>query len=275
MPGEDDSNHITIVDHYAGADEAGRLYHGTGQLEFVRTLEIIGRYAPPPPAVVLDVGGGTGIYALPLAQKGYEVHLIDPVPKHCAQARQASDSATNPLAGVNLGDARALECPDGSVDCVLLLGPLYHLIDQADRLQALREAARVLRPGGVVFTAAISRFASAMDGIFSGYLMDPEFRRIVAQDLWSGQHRNPTGHPGYFTMAYFHHPTELAEEMTAVGLAHECTLAVEGIACLLSDFDTRWADEVYRKHLLDVLRHLEAEPSMLGASSHLLAVGKK
>lgn len=275
MPGDAVTSHRTVVAHYTGADEAGRLRHGTGKLEYARTLEIIDRYAPPPPAVVLDVGGGAGIYALPLAQKGYEVHLIDPVPKHCDQARKASESTSQPLASINLGDARTLDWSDGSVDCVLLLGPLYHLTEKADRVRALSEAARVLRSGGVVFTAAISRFASAIDGIFSGYMKDPDFRSIVARDLASGQHRNPTGHPGYFTTAYFHHPLELQAEMAEAGFHHKYTLAVEGVACLLDDFDARWADEGYRKHLLDILRQLEAEPSMLGASSHLLAVGRK
>ena len=140
MPGDAVTSHRTVVDHYTGADEAGRLQHGTGKLEYARTMEIIDRYAPPPPAVVLDVGGGAGIYALPLAQKGYEVHLIDPVPKHCDQARKASESTSQPLASISLGDARTLDWSDGSVDCVLLLGPLYHLTEKADRVRGAQRS---------------------------------------------------------------------------------------------------------------------------------------
>jgi ubiquinone/menaquinone biosynthesis C-methylase UbiE len=275
MSKQSDTSLNTIIDHYAGAEEQDRLRHGTGQLEFARTCEIIQRYAPPPPALVLDVGGGAGIYALWLAELGYEVHLVDPVPKHCTQAQQASAQARYHLASVRQGDARALKWPDSSVDIILLLGPLYHLIEKEDRLQVLREAARVLRPGGRVFAAAISRFASAIDGLFRGFITDPVFRSIVDGDLHTGKHINPTGHPRYFTTAYFHHPSELQDEMAQAGLLHEHTLAVEGVGCLLDDFETRWADEDYRQHLLDILRILEAEPSMLGASSHLLAVGRK
>jgi len=64
-----------------------------------------------------------------------------------------------------VGDARALDLPDASADAVLLLGPLYHLVDRADRAAAIREAARILRPGGPLFAAAISRWATRIDGI--------------------------------------------------------------------------------------------------------------
>ena len=76
--------------HYAEGIEAGRLQHGSGQIEFARTREIVSRYLPPPPAVIFDIGGGPGVYALWLARLGYAVHLIDPVPLHVEQARQAS-----------------------------------------------------------------------------------------------------------------------------------------------------------------------------------------
>jgi ubiquinone/menaquinone biosynthesis C-methylase UbiE len=272
-PAED--NHTTVVSHYESADEQDRLRFGIGQLEFARTCDIIQRFGPSPPAVVLDIGGGAGIYALWLASLEYEVHLIDPVPKHCQQAEVASAQSSHPLFCIKLGDARNLQVPDASADIVLLLGPLYHLIDKKDRIQSLREAARVLRHGGLVFAAAISRFASAIDGLFSGYITDPDFREIVYQDLRTGQHRNPVGHPDYFTTAYFHHPMELQDEMMQAGLVHECTLAVEGVGCMLSDFSSRWEMADYRQKLLGVLRKLEEEPTLLGASSHILAIGRR
>jgi len=106
------------------------------------------------------VGGGPGVYACWLSAQGYEVHLVDASPLHVEQARAASERLpNNPLASVRLGDARQLDVADAAVDAVLLLGPLYHLTERADRLTALRESARVLRPGGHVFVAAVSRFA--------------------------------------------------------------------------------------------------------------------
>src|SRR5204862_1547957 len=137
--------------------EQHRFSSPGGQLEFTRTRELLQRYLPPPPAVILDVGGGPGTYALWLAGLGYEVHLIDILPLHVEQALRASEASSRArLAGAVVGDARHLDVPDGSADAVLLLGPLYHLIERSDRLAALREAHRVLRAGGVIFAAAIS-----------------------------------------------------------------------------------------------------------------------
>jgi SAM-dependent methyltransferase len=161
------------------------------------------------------------------------------------------------------------------MDAVLLLGPLYHLPDRADRLQALAEAGRVCRPGGVIIAAAISRFASTLDGLRGGYLEDPAFAAIAARDLRDGRHRNPTGNPAYFTTAYFHHPEDLASECVAAGLQHEATLAVEGPGWLLPDLQSRLSDVQRRSVLLAALSALEAEPTLLGMSAHLLLVARR
>jgi SAM-dependent methyltransferase len=269
----DDHEHLDpeIAGHYAAVSEERRL--GTWNLERVRTWELLGRYLPSPPTVVLDVGGAAGVYALPLAAQGYEVHLVDPVALHVRQALRASaGQPTAPLAGATVGDARRLEWPDRSVDTVLLLGPLYHLTDRGDRLRALAEARRVLRPGGIVVAAAISRFASTLDGLLRGYLDEPGFEAIVEGDLRDGQHRNPTGRPEWFTTAYFHLPEELGREVTEAGLRLEAVLAVEGPAWMLPDIQQRLADPGRRERVLAAIRRVETEPSLLGASAHLLVV---
>src|SRR5207248_1072154 len=111
-----------------------------------------------------------------------------------------------------VGDARRLDAQESAYDAVLLMGPLYHLVERSDRLQALREAMRVVRPGGRVIDVAISRFASLLDGLRNGWLADPVFRGIVEEDLRTGQHRNPQPElrPEWFTTAYFHRPDDLA-----------------------------------------------------------------
>jgi SAM-dependent methyltransferase len=210
-----------------------------------------------------------------VARKGYEVHLTDAVPLHVEQARVASARQPDcPLASAAVGDARRLDRPDGA-DAVLLLGPLYHLTGRADRLAAWGEARRVLRPGGVVVAAAISRFASTLDGLRLGLFGDPAFARIAEQDLLDGQHRNPTADPRYFTSAFFHHPAELKSEAEEAGLRHEATLGVEGPGWLLQDFDRWWGDSGRRARLLAVARAVESEPSLLGVSAHILAVARK
>ena len=154
-----------VIKHYNNYDEQARLSSVLGQIEYERTQNIISRYIKSPPAKVLDVGGATGRYSCWLAYEGYEVHLVDPVLRHIEQARQASAAQPEtPIASCILGDARQLEFDDEIAEAVLLLGPLYHLLEVQDRDRSLMEAYRVLKPGGHVFAGAISRFASTIDG---------------------------------------------------------------------------------------------------------------
>jgi ubiquinone/menaquinone biosynthesis C-methylase UbiE len=264
-----------IEAHYLETKESERLTSPLGELELLRTQAILARHLPPPPAVILDVGGASGVYAFPLATQGYEVHLIDPVELHLEQARSYADASGIRLTSITRGDARHLEVSSASADSVLLLGPLYHLVDTADRLQALCEANRILKHQGVVFAAAISRFASLMAGLSFGTFQDPDFRRIVAADLASGQHRNPTNQPSYFTTAYFHRPEELAAEIRAAGFDDAHILSVEGPAWSAAEFRKSWDDPVQRQNLMEFLSLIEREPSVQGASAHLLAVAHR
>jgi SAM-dependent methyltransferase len=261
-----------IAAHYASGYEAVRLHQGAGQLDRERSRELLDRFLPPAPATVLDIGGGPGGHACWLAAQGYQVHLIDITPLHVELARQASARQPEaPLASAEVGDARSLTWPEGTADAVVMFGPLYHLTDRADRLQALGEARRVLRPGGALLAAAISRFASALDGLCRGFLKDPQFADIVRRDLADGQHRNPTGKPEYFMDTFFHHPAELRAEVVEAGFATAAVYAVEGPCWLLRDFDAWWENGEYRDRLLQIARALETEPGLLGVSAHLVA----
>ena len=202
--------------------------------------EIVRRHLPP--AVrVLDVGGATGVHSEWLLDDGHTVHLVDLLPGHVARADARLGGHERFTASV--GDARALPVPDASVDAVLLLGPLYHLTDRADRLATWREALRVVVPGGVVIAMAINRFASLFDGLAQSYLFDPAFRAIVAQDLATGVHENPTGDPRWFTTAYFHRPEELAAEATEAGLVVRETVGVEGLAHWIKSLASAFDDD--------------------------------
>jgi ubiquinone/menaquinone biosynthesis C-methylase UbiE len=264
-----------VQEYYAEGREHDRLTRGHGLLEAMRTNELLHRWLPGAPAVVLDVGGAAGRYAIALAAAGYRVHLLDPVPVHVRQAVDASRASARPLASIEQADARQLPFPDASVDAVLLLGPLYHLTQRDERLRALAEARRVVRPGGMIIAAAISRWSSAVDGLVAGFLREPEFAAVLAETLVAGVHRNPTRHAGWFTTAYFHRPAELRDEFSAAGLDTDGPLAVEGVAGLAPDLDALLADPMTRSRILDVVRATEREPALLGASGHLLIAGHK
>lgn len=243
-------------------------------LEFARTQELLQRYLPPPPAEILDVGGGPGVYAAWLARAGYHVHLVDPVPLHITQARETAAAQPADPFTASTGDARRLDAANASCDVVLLLGPLYHLGERTDRLAALAEARRVLRPGGVVFCGAISRFGSLLDAVRQGYLNDPDAMAVIEVTVESGRNWDPglDRFPGWFPAAHFHLPDELAEEIAGSGLALKSIFGLEGPGGFIGE---RTDDSRTHANLLRVAQLVESESSLLGLSPHLLAVAWK
>jgi ubiquinone/menaquinone biosynthesis C-methylase UbiE len=264
-----------LTPFYALAQERDRLFHGGEPgLELTRTLELLDRFLPAAPARLIDVGGGPGAYAEIWARAGYDVHLYDLMELHVRQARQASGAQPGHPFTAGVADARSIPEPDASADAVVLLGPLYHLTEQPDRDAALAEAWRVLKPGGVVAAAGISRFAALLDGLWQGWLGDPVFRGIAERGLVDGQHRNPdpVRHPRWFTTAYFHLPEELAGEVRGAGFEAVSLFGIEGPGQLMQE---HWPDPARREQMLFAARAVESEPSLSGLSSHILAVGTK
>ncbi|HLU75225.1 MAG TPA: methyltransferase domain-containing protein [Nonomuraea sp.] len=255
-----------VLGYYEQGGEASRLRGGVGRLEFWRTQDVLRRVLPPAPARVLDIGGGTGVHAEWLAADGHEVELIDPVPLHVAQAER--------LEGVTarLGDARDLPVPDASADAAVLLGPLYHLTERYDRVRALAEARRAVRPGGVVAAAFISRFAALHDGVARGFALRPEHLAAEYHAADTGLMVSPR--EGGFR-GFFHDPGEILGEFADAGLGEPARYGLEGAFWLYGDIDVWLDDDGRRELLLDAARRLESEPSLLGVSGHLLAVATR
>jgi SAM-dependent methyltransferase len=254
--------------YYERGMERERLSDGRGELEFTRTTEIARRRLPAAPAVVADVGGGPGRYALWLASLGYQVEHRDLMPLHVGQL--AADAAGVTGIRTAVGDARDLDLPDASVDAVLLLGPLYHLTDRAERVRALRECGRIVRPGGPVFAAAISRWAIRIDGMLRErlYLAYPAVAGLIDEIERTGM-LPPLGE-GAFT-SFLHRPGELREELAEAGLEVTDLVSVEGPAFILGDLDARMADPADRSAALDVARAIERVPELVGFGPHLIA----
>lgn len=251
--------------------EDERIRTGLGQLELVRTRDIVRRHLRGPGLAVLDVGGAGGVHAEWLLADGHRVDLVDPMSFHVAQAEARLGHVRRFTAMI--GDARRLEVDADSYDAVLLFGPLYHLPAEADRSLVWHEAHRVLRPGGIVLAMGISRYASLFDGLTHQYLFDPDFGDMLAAILETGVHRNPTARPGWFTTAYFHRPRQLADEAVAAGFDVKELIGVEGMAAWQRGLGERWADEGDRARIVEAARAVESVPELLGLSPHLIVVG--
>ena len=267
----------SIEQYYAEYPEHERLSSARGQLEFERTKRIVQRFLPSPPAIVADVGGGTGPYSFWLASLGYEIHLIEPsirLVEVCRSQMQANPSQARPRT-VKVGDARSLWLGDSSCDAVLMFGPLYHLTERDDRIGALRESRRVLKAGGYAFAATITRVASFIDALCHDLLGDPAFLSIVEADIGTGRHRNPTNEILYFTDAFFHRRAEIRTEMEDAGFEVVAQLPIEGLGILARDFDSLWNDPRKRSTVLELLARTEGIEEVNGASAHHLSVGMK
>ncbi|MFJ5225835.1 class I SAM-dependent methyltransferase [Streptomyces sp. NPDC088400] len=260
-----------IVTFYSDTiDEAGRLtMSADGRLEMLRTKELLQRYLPPAPARILDVGGGPGAHARWLVEAGYIVHLVDPILRHIEQAKDSGCT-------VELGDARQLTAEDSSYDVALVLGPLYHLTDAADRHQALAEAYRVVRPGGIVAAAAINRYSSLFEHTALAHLNVDRLQTSIGKILASAMHDGKKG----FTRAYFHRGEELREEVGAAGFEGAAVFGIEGPTwALLKAVEQHTGESAAETSLFEsalaAARMAEPYPELLAANSHLLAVGRR
>ncbi|MFB4294381.1 class I SAM-dependent methyltransferase [Nonomuraea sp. ATR24] len=254
-----------LVAYYAQDLEHERLREGRNRLELWRTQDVLRRTLPPAPARVLDVGGGTGVHAEWLSADGYEVELLDPIPLHVERA------ARLPGVRARLGDARRLPVPDASADAVLLLGPLYHLPERADRVRALAEARRAVRPGGLVAAATINRYAAVHGTIQLGHYVRAPERQAALAAATGGVMLSP----GRGFTAYFHDPDDVPGEFADAGFPEVGRYGLEGAFWLYGDLDD-WLDDPGRRALLlDAQRVMESEPSLLGVSGHLLTLARR
>lgn len=260
-------------EYYSSGIELTRLAKDIGPLELVRTRELMARYLPPTPATIYDIGGSYGPYTFWLAGMGYQAHLLDAIPLHIEQARKtAEDPAAPQLAGMHVGDARCLPFADDSAEVVIVHGPLYHLVAKSDRLTALREAYRVLKPGGLLLAFAISSYASTLFAIRHGHVWDKDYLAICESEVTTGHHERPAGWQSGFITTFFHHPSVLIAELQEGGFACESVLGIHGPAWNVPDFTAGWNNPAHRDVILQIARLTEHEPVL---SPHMMAIARK
>ncbi|MEV8377852.1 class I SAM-dependent methyltransferase [Kribbella sp. NPDC056861] len=259
--------------HYTSLhDEETRLNSTLrGRFELARMQHLLGSYLPEPPAEVADIGGGPGAHACWLQERGYSVELLDPVERHVEQATAAGLSAVQ-------GDARRLPWENGQFDAALLAGPIYHLTEAADRRLALREAIRVVRPGGFLAVVAINRAANLIGSTIANTLLK---RQGVVTDILE------TGYsPDNERMAQttYHTTTQLRTELTNAGLRSVTIHGLTGPGGWLTVALDRYFGEIElpdflcepvpMETALECSRLADRHPELTPSSSLLFAVGQ-
>ncbi|MHB8947303.1 MAG: class I SAM-dependent methyltransferase [Bacillota bacterium] len=239
--------------------------------EFAVTMRALVDYLPKPPARILDVGGGPGRYAIALAGRGHQVTLLDLSANLLAAARERAAEARVTLDDYVHGNALDLTAFErDSFDAVLLMGPLYHLLTPADRRRAVRQAARVLRPGGLLFASFISRYAPFRD--VAKY--EPEWLVQHAEEALKLLRTGALPSPQGFTDAHFAHPSEIRPLFRATGLPVVDLVACEGLISMIEDKINETTGEVWEAWV-ELNHRLGKDPSVHGAAEHLLAVARK
>jgi ubiquinone/menaquinone biosynthesis C-methylase UbiE len=241
--------------------------------EFAVTMRALQEHLPPPPAAILDVGGGPGRYAVALTQHGYQVTLVDLSQVNLESARRLAREAGSLTIECLQGNALDLAgLASERYDAVLLLGPLYLLLTRAEREQAVREAGRVLRPGGRIFAAFLNRYFLLTFWTRSEPSVLRAHRQGIKKFMETGVHPiDPT--PDAIS-AYFAHPFEILPLMEGMGFMSQALISSGGFGGVvderIEDLDgdawDAWVDLNYR---------LGQDPPLHGAASRLLYVGIK
>lgn len=269
-----------VLAGYNTGIEKNRLHEGLGLIEFERTKEILRQLLPAPPAVIYDIGGGYGEYSYWLTLLGYEVYLYDISAKNIEMALDLEKETHVKLKKAEVADTRSIDRPDESADAILLFGPLYHITEYEERQLALKECLRLLKPGGLLFTAAITRYATTLWAVTTydrnGLLDETEFYEMLNREIKTGDHiKNPKSRYRGMGRSYFHLPGELKAEIETAGFRGTDVVGVIGPCWLIPQLDEFWKDEQKRESIMRIVRMCEKEESILGLSTHLISISRK
>ncbi|WP_343210500.1 class I SAM-dependent methyltransferase [Anaerolentibacter hominis] len=257
-----------LTDFYNNYDEDSRLALKHGSVEFLTTMRYIEKYIKPGDRV-LEVGAGTGRYSHALARQGYTVDAVELI-EHNIRVFQEN---TRPGETVTITRGNAMDLSafsDNTYDITLLLGPLYHLYRTEDKRQALREAIRVTKPGGVIFAAYV---------ISDGCLLDEGFKRgsisvaeYIDRGLLDGEtFAAKSGPEDLFELV---RREDIDELMSVFPVTHLHYVASDGCALLLREAVDAMDDEVFDLYLNYHFATCERE-DLAGITSHSIDIFRK
>jgi S-adenosylmethionine-dependent methyltransferase len=254
-------------------DYEDRRLNEEGPVEYAMTLRYLDHWIAAG-SVVADIGVGVGHYARHLAQRQCQIHLVDIAERllNAATAQLTAAGLEPQIIGVTLASATDLrELADNTFDAVLMLGPLYHLCTLEDRHRAVREAQRMLKPGGVLFAAGINRVAYLKERL----RLKPEGVSALG-DFHRGYLEHGNLDPDHAPPMGFAHLTTVAEFRALFHDAFDEVL-LAGVESFTGHHQKHLHDlpEADRQAWLELVAATAATAEGLGSTEHFLFVGRK
>ncbi len=256
-----------LEEYYNKFNEEKRLDSRHGQVEFTTSmfyihacLEALAKGCPPEELKILDVGAGTGRYSVPLSREGYQVTAVELVRHNLGRLKKKTSNVQ-----AYQGNALNLKrFSDDSFDLTLLFGPMYHLHAKEEKLQALREAKRVTRPGGRILVAYIMNEFSVITYAFK--------ERHILESLKNGMldetyHCTEKANPLY-SMVRLEDMEELNEQ---AGLTREKVIAADGAANYMRPFLNALTEEEFSEFIRYHMATCE-RMDLMGASGHTVDI---
>ncbi|WP_158263062.1 class I SAM-dependent methyltransferase [Amycolatopsis sp. CA-128772] len=267
------ADNTELVDFYTrNSAEQWSRFDKSARLEDYVLSKVLSRYFPRQPAQVIDVGGGNGRHAFQLAESGYRVDLCDITPELVADAQQRNSTARFPLNSIAVADARQLPWTDSTADAALIMGPLYCLKEQADRLTTLRETLRALKPGAPV----VAQFFTRVGGLRWVLEAAPVIARIfdwksfLSTGVFTDEHI-----PDAMRVHYYSTPEQAAEELKLSGIGDARIFGMDGPAPSMGQLNLAKAPRDVVSQWGEVAYHIGSMAENISSSTHILAVGRK
>lgn len=279
------TNFERIRNYYKNFDEKNRLKNdASGRLEFLMTMSVLEKHLPSAGSTsngagavnVLDIGGGAGAYAFPLAERGFKVTLADLSEELISQAeaQKAEENARN-IVSCDVANATNLSrYADNQFDVVLLLGPLYHLLEESERKLCVSEIRRVLKPHGKVFASFIP-YLSGSIGIVERYWFHPEQVGIdnLTEVFKSGKFNNLANQG--FQEGYYPKSAEIEHLFADNGFEKELLRSVRGFGYQKEEQLFKIADAQIFDKIIELIDSTAEDKAIVETCGHAIYVGHK
>lgn len=254
-----------IKQYYENYNEDGRLEKKDQQVEFLTTIKYVEKYLNPG-MKILEVGAGTGRYSLYFARNGFQVDAVELV-EHNINIFKGKLSKEDNIS-INQGNALDLHMyEENTFDVTLVLGPMYHVYNDEDRVKVIEEALRVTKPGGYVFYAYITHDAVMVHwGLLGRNLI-----KAREDNMFTDNYECKSEPKDLFAMIHVNKFNELASTQS---VEHLHTVAQDGVAPLFEDTFNEMTEEEFNEWMKYHYVTCERE-DLIGFSSHVLYIGKK